>query len=256
MTAQNKTTLKGYFNTGDQPTEAQFADLIDTLGLLRQSNNALQADEAGNTRGAKAIDLQQSRAADTQVASGDDSLVSGKNCTASGAQAQAHGYGTEATGIATQAQGLYSKAELRGEQAFAAGKFSNNGDAQSRRFCLRRTGSHTDGTWYSLDLSTGVERLSIPSDTLWQFQIMLVGLSSGAPQQWSYKIEGAIVNDGGTVTLLESVVTTRHESDAAYETQVVADNANDALLVQVRRNGGTSYYLRWVATVNIVQVSY
>ena len=31
MTAQSKTTLKGYFNTGDIPTEAQFANLIDSF---------------------------------------------------------------------------------------------------------------------------------------------------------------------------------------------------------------------------------
>ena len=30
MAIQNRTTLKGYFNTGDQPTEAQFHDLIDS----------------------------------------------------------------------------------------------------------------------------------------------------------------------------------------------------------------------------------
>jgi len=30
MTAQNKTTIKGYFETGDKPTQAQFADLIDS----------------------------------------------------------------------------------------------------------------------------------------------------------------------------------------------------------------------------------
>ncbi|CAK0748594.1 hypothetical protein CCP1ISM_20044 [Azospirillaceae bacterium] len=31
MPVQSKTTLKGYFNTGDKPTEAQFADLIDSF---------------------------------------------------------------------------------------------------------------------------------------------------------------------------------------------------------------------------------
>ena len=30
MAIQNRTILKGYFNTGDQPTEAQFHDLIDS----------------------------------------------------------------------------------------------------------------------------------------------------------------------------------------------------------------------------------
>lgn len=31
MAEQDATTLKGYFNTGDTPTEAQFAELIDTI---------------------------------------------------------------------------------------------------------------------------------------------------------------------------------------------------------------------------------
>ena len=31
MTAQDKATLKGYFETGDRPTAAQFVNLIDTL---------------------------------------------------------------------------------------------------------------------------------------------------------------------------------------------------------------------------------
>ena len=32
MSIQNKDTLKGYFQTGDKPTQSQFGDLIDTLG--------------------------------------------------------------------------------------------------------------------------------------------------------------------------------------------------------------------------------
>jgi hypothetical protein len=34
MAQQGKTTLKGYFNTGDVPTEAQFADFIDSYHNL------------------------------------------------------------------------------------------------------------------------------------------------------------------------------------------------------------------------------
>ena len=42
MTAQNKTTLKGYFNTNDKPTEVQFANFIDTVGgsILVAANDA------------------------------------------------------------------------------------------------------------------------------------------------------------------------------------------------------------------------
>ena len=41
MTAQTKTVLKSYFETGDRPTEQQFADLIDSIpgdaGVLSES---------------------------------------------------------------------------------------------------------------------------------------------------------------------------------------------------------------------------
>lgn len=34
MTAQNRATLKSYFETGDKPTQSQFADLIDSFFLV------------------------------------------------------------------------------------------------------------------------------------------------------------------------------------------------------------------------------
>ncbi len=36
MATQNRATLKSYFNTGDKPTESQFADLIDSLALATE----------------------------------------------------------------------------------------------------------------------------------------------------------------------------------------------------------------------------
>lgn len=34
MAIVSKATLKGYFDTGDKPTQAQFTDLIDSLALV------------------------------------------------------------------------------------------------------------------------------------------------------------------------------------------------------------------------------
>ena len=46
MPAQNRTTLKGYFNTGDRPTEAQFADLIDSaLNIIDDKATETQAQD-------------------------------------------------------------------------------------------------------------------------------------------------------------------------------------------------------------------
>lgn len=49
MAQQNKTTLKSYFETGDKPTQAQFADLIDSLsGTLKNTKGIItQTDATG-----------------------------------------------------------------------------------------------------------------------------------------------------------------------------------------------------------------
>lgn len=46
MTAQNRTTLKTYFNTGDVPTEAQFVDLIDSFRLISEGATVLSGSGA------------------------------------------------------------------------------------------------------------------------------------------------------------------------------------------------------------------
>lgn len=47
MAQQTKTTLKSYFETGDKPTQQQFADLIDSLsGTLKDSNGVMSATDA------------------------------------------------------------------------------------------------------------------------------------------------------------------------------------------------------------------
>lgn len=50
MTAQTKVALKGYFNTGDRPTESQFTDLIDTIGTLSLTVAASDASDASKGR--------------------------------------------------------------------------------------------------------------------------------------------------------------------------------------------------------------
>ena len=39
MAKQNRTTLKGYFETGDIPTQTQYADLIDSNLNLSELNS-------------------------------------------------------------------------------------------------------------------------------------------------------------------------------------------------------------------------
>lgn len=54
MTAQNRTILKSYFESGDVPTEANFADVIDSFPLLSEAllvaNNLSDMDDAATAR--------------------------------------------------------------------------------------------------------------------------------------------------------------------------------------------------------------
>lgn len=45
MSIVNRTTLKGYFETGDTPTQAQFADLIDSCFNLAEDNTVVNGSK-------------------------------------------------------------------------------------------------------------------------------------------------------------------------------------------------------------------
>lgn len=179
-------------------------------------------------------------------AEGTNNIASGQNSHAEGASNEAEGYGSHAGG-------LYSNARLLAQRAQAGGRFANTGDAQHVTTVLRKAiSSHASGTWYDL-LINGNDALTIPEDSVWNVRVQVVGMTQGAAQRWSYELIGQVVNDGGTVSVTFTT-TTIAESDANYDAQLAADTSNDALAVQVRRNGGTDYNVRWVATVTATEV--
>lgn len=45
MSTQTKTILKSYFETGDKPTQSQFADLIDSMALVTDLPNGIPVNE-------------------------------------------------------------------------------------------------------------------------------------------------------------------------------------------------------------------
>lgn len=152
--------------------------------------------------------------------------------------------------------GYQASADHYGEIAHAAGQFATVGDAQAMEFVARRQVTHSDTNWYTLWLDGASLLMTIPNNGLWNVSVKISGLTSGAPQRFAYNLVCSIYNDGGTTTLGSSATTTLLESDANYDARCLADNTNDALLVQVGRSAGTNYTIRWVATVEIAQVIY
>ena len=186
------------------------------------------------------------------------SHAEGKSGYASGGASHAEGADCRAEGYASHAAGSLSRARVHCQHAHAGGRFASTGDAQAAAYVLRRAiTTHADTTWYALYLDGLSALLTIPPDSLWQYRVLVVGTTQGAAQRWAYRIEGAIVNDGGATALVGApTVTILSESDPAYEAVAAADDIADALALRVRRNGGSNYSVRWVAAVDTVEVMF
>ena len=128
-------------------------------------------------------------------------------------------------------------------------------------FLYRSITNHTDGPWYSLYIDDFSEKLPVPADTAWQVVVNIVGKTSPTfAQHWMYWGLGGVVNHSGTVTADFTAygggIGAVWESDSGYEAQVIADDANNALDVQIRRNGGVNWYIDWKAKLTITPITF
>ena len=183
------------------------------------------------------------------VLGGDSSYANGNRSVALG------GFGNVADGDDSIAGGYYGKARLKGQFTVSSGMFSTAGDSQVSIYNLRRSVTHSDAAWYSLYMDGSADLLLIPTNTLFTFIILLSGISSTGTKALSYKIEGAIKNAAGTTTLLASTVTVIHEDDVDFNAQVLADDTNDALLIQVQDSTSGSDLIYWSATTMVSEVA-
>lgn len=81
MATQSRSTLKAYFNTGDRPTESQFADLIDS-SLHLEEDRATQTEVQDGGNNTKFVTPAGAKAAVAQFAP--VKTVNGKSPNASG----------------------------------------------------------------------------------------------------------------------------------------------------------------------------
>jgi hypothetical protein len=156
---------------------------------------------------------------------------------------------------ATVPGGLEAQATHYGEMAYASGQFGTPGDAQASVYVLRRELTMAAGSWHDLFLDgSGIsQRITIAAGRTVTFDILIAGRTE-AGESAGYRIEGVIENVGGTTALVGTpTITVLGEDDAAWDVQVIASDADDALLPQVQGNGQT---IRWVATANTAEVAW
>jgi hypothetical protein len=247
----------------------------------------------GNARGARAVDLQRSRAAASDVASGADSFVAGINSQATQDGAIALGWQARATGVRavavgnqvtasntssfasgaqTGASGDTSTAMGFATSATALAAFSHGTNAVADRQGMRAGSSgqfaargDSQAVEFTLQNKTttnaavtlflgGTARLTIPSGKIMHATAHIVGSKSDGTAIAVYMRQVAIANVGGTTSLVGAVNTLGTDTAAGTSIAITADDTNDALQIAV--TGVTSETWRWTAVVYGVEMAY
>lgn len=239
----------------------------------------LQATDSGtaggNARGTNAIDLQTTRSAATQVASGASAVVVGVNSTGSGSSsvaigstntagnlgAVAIGSGVSATGQRGTALGNSSTDRGRfGSLVHANGLRAAAGDAQALVATTLR-GTTTDaatGVRLTADgaAAGSANVVNLANTTALRFRVIIVAMvANTSAKEWI--IEGLCrrgANAAATAFPTAATITTTY-GDAGLATCAVActaDTTNGGLNITV--NGVAATTIQWAATVRGVEV--
>ena len=182
---------------------------------------------------------------------------SGTQATASGAIAIAGSAvcirpNTASQTGATAIGGGGSVANRYAMEAYAAGRFSADGDAQRARFVMRN--KTTTNAAVELFLDGSATRLTIPSGKIFAFTINISGVKSDGSAVAHYLRQYCLKNVAGTTSQVYAPVTIGTDNAAGTTIALSANDTNDALKVEV--TGITSETWRWVASVDAVEVAY
>ena len=175
--------------------------------------------------------------------------------TTEGSQSVAIGRNVTAVGSGSLAMGHNSKANIIGMSAYTYGQFAALGDSQSGHYVLKSDTTDATAEAMTTNNSTAAatNQIVAASDTCITFSGTIVAMQNGAQAYGSWKIEGLLVNDGGTTTVPNSAITVVHNS-SSWGLALSADNTNNALAVTV--TGEASHNIRWVANIQTSEVTY
>jgi hypothetical protein len=217
--------------------------------------NTVDADDSVAIGLANQVTGDEAVSLGSNVVSASHGVAIGANNVVSGSRGTAIGFTNTASGQYGLALGAFSVADKFYQEAFAGGKFAANGDAQSSRFVVRKSVLHNSASWFELFLGSS-QRMTIATDTVWTFSVLLVGTTQGCTKSFGFRIEGVIENDGGIVTLLASTVTTLYDTDdTSFDARTRGDDTNKALVIEVQDADGAGNTVRWVANVQTVEVT-
>lgn len=252
---QNSVTTGAYGAfIGGGSESANFHVVTDNYGTIGGG----RSNQAGNNSGTTDdTEYATVGGGNSNEASGNASTVGGGfiNIASATGTTISGGYNNNASGqYSTVPGGYYASASHYGEMAYANGRFTANGDAQTSVYVLRRNTTVATQTELFLDGLSATQRITLASTRTLTFEILLVARSDTG-QSAGYRFIGMIENSGGTTTFIGSPnKVVLGEDDASWDADVFADDTNDALVVKVI--GAASTSIRWVARVQTAEVSY
>lgn len=139
-----------------------------------------------------------------------------------------------------------------GQLAYAGGQFAERGDAQTSVYVCRTV--TTNGAPAELFLDGKSERVNIPDNSTWTFDILVTGRTADGSSA-AYQIHGAIMRtEGATAFLGTPTVNILGEHLPEWDASVLANVEENTLQVQV--NGSGNSVIRWVASIRTVEVSF
>ncbi len=146
---------------------------------------------------------------------------------------------------------------IPGTVAVSHGRFSNTGDAQACKYIMR---THTTGALWTelfLDGTAGSQRLELPDDSTWSYQIQITAHRTDAGDGHAgYTAAGVIYRGAGVgSTTLQGKPTIQKlsESDPSWDINIEADTTNGSL--KITSKGETGKIIRWVAAINTVEIT-
>ena len=224
-----------------QTASATYSSTIGGTFNTNQGSRAIIAGGQSNT-----IDIA---AQYSVIVGGNNNNVTGERGVIVG------GANNEANASHTFATGEYAKAAEIGKLARATGRFSADGDAQGGQFILRADTTDATATVLTTNNSTAgtTNQIVAASDTCITFDGTITAMQNGAQAYASWKIEGLLVNDGGTTSLVNSATTVISNADG-WGMALSADTGNNALAITV--TGEASHNIRWVANIRTTEVTY
>lgn len=151
--------------------------------------------------------------------------------------------------------GAFALADKHNQIVSSGGRFAARGDSQGTvQMVLRRSVTHSTTNPYELYLDGASARMTIPTNTIWTFHVLVVGTNSGNTKRFGYAIQGVVSNNGVTTAILASTVTTVYEDDVNFS--AAANTAPGIFIVEVADSGAAGDTIRWTATVRTAEVTF